>query len=109
MVQPPILVLDRVMVTFGGDPLFNELDAIIRRRDRICLVGRNGSGKSTLIGLMAGLVDVDSGERFQASGTRIGVLEQNPDLRRFQNPRGFRNLWDFPKRKGFGRGPQWTV
>ena len=89
MVQPPLLVLDRVMVTFGGDPLFNDLDAIIRRRDRICLVGRNGSGKSTLIGLMAGLVEVDSGERFQASGTRIGVLEQNPDLRRFHTLQDF--------------------
>lgn len=89
MVQLPLLVLDRVMVTFGGDPLFIDLDAIIRRRDRICLVGRNGSGKSTLIGLMAGLVDVDSGERFQASGTRVGVLEQNPDLRRFHTLQDF--------------------
>ena len=89
MVQPPLLVLDRVMVTFGGDPLFNDLDAIIRRRDRICLVGRNGSGKSTLIGLIAGMVDADSGERFQASGTRIGVLEQNPDLRRFDTLQDF--------------------
>ncbi len=89
MVQPPLLVLDRVMVTFGGDPLFNDLDATIRRRDRICLVGRNGSGKSTLIGLMAGLVETDSGERFQASGTRIGVLEQNPDLRRFRTLQDF--------------------
>ncbi len=89
MVQPPLLVLDRVMVTFGGDPLFNDLDAIIRRRDRICLVGRNGSGKSTLIGLMAGLVEVDSGERFLASGTRTGVLEQNPDLRRFHTLQDF--------------------
>ncbi len=89
MVQPPLLVLERVMVTFGGDPLFNDLDATIRRRDRICLVGRNGSGKSTLIGLMAGLVESDSGERFQASGTRTGVLEQNPDLRRFHTLQDF--------------------
>ena len=89
MVQPPILVLNRVMVTFGGEPLFDDLDAIIRRRDRICLVGRNGSGKSTLIGLMAGLVDVDSGERHQASGTRIGVLEQLPDLSRFHTLQDF--------------------
>ena len=89
MVQPPLLVLDHVMVTFGGKPLFSDLDAVVRRRDRICLVGRNGSGKSTLIGLMAGQVEVDAGERYQASGTRIGVLQQIPDLSRFHTLQDF--------------------
>ncbi len=89
MVQPPLLVLDHVMVTFGGKPLFSDLEAVVRRRDRICLVGKNGSGKSTLIGLMAGQVEVDAGERFQASRTRIGVLQQIPDLRRFHTLQDF--------------------
>ena len=89
MIQPPLLVLDQIMLTFGGDPLLSELDAMIRRRDRVCLVGRNGSGKSTLIRLMAGNLEVDAGTRFQAAGTRIAVLEQDPDLRQFETLHDF--------------------
>ena len=48
--------------------------------DRVALVGRNGSGKSTLMKVMAGLVEADSGSVTVPTGTRVGYMEQEPDL-----------------------------
>ncbi|MEM9705893.1 MAG: ATP-binding cassette domain-containing protein, partial [Pseudomonadota bacterium] len=60
---PPLLSLSNVKLTFGGDPLFENADLMVRPRDRIALVGRNGSGKSTLMKIAAGIVEADAGER----------------------------------------------
>jgi ATP-binding cassette subfamily F protein uup len=50
----------------------------IARGDRACLVGRNGGGKSTLLRILAGVADLDGGERFQQPGTRIAYMPQEP-------------------------------
>ena len=80
MAQPPILTLSEIMLTFGGNPLFEGLNLSIHANERICLVGRNGSGKSTLLKIMAGLVEPDAGEVFRRPGTAIAYMEQDPDL-----------------------------
>ena len=41
------------------------------------MTGANGAGKSTLIKIMAGIQDVDSGERIVQKGTRIAYLPQS--------------------------------
>ncbi|MEO6154081.1 MAG: ATP-binding cassette domain-containing protein, partial [Croceibacterium sp.] len=60
--------------------LFEHLDLHIGPRDRLALIGRNGAGKTTLFGLIAGLVEADKGKRSLQPGTRIVLLEQEPDL-----------------------------
>jgi ATP-binding cassette subfamily F protein uup len=75
---PPILALRGANVTFGGAPLFADIDAAIGRGDRICLVGPNGGGKSTLLKALTGEVLLDGGERFQQPGAVIGYLPQAP-------------------------------
>ncbi|MBI1386153.1 MAG: ATP-binding cassette domain-containing protein [Rhizobiales bacterium] len=77
---PPLLSLDRIHLSFGGDPLLVDAALVIAPRDRLCLVGRNGSGKSTLLKVAAGLVEPDGGERFLQPGTTVRYLEQEPDL-----------------------------
>ena len=52
--EPPILFLDNIHLTFGGAPLLEGADLQILPRDRISLVGRNGSGKSTLLKVISG-------------------------------------------------------
>ncbi len=83
MARAPLLQLSEVSLTFGGDPLFDHLSLSVQAGDRIALVGRNGSGKSTLMKIMAGLVEPDLGQRITAPGTRIGYMEQDPDLSSF--------------------------
>jgi ATP-binding cassette subfamily F protein uup len=89
MARPPILTLSNVSLTFGGNPLFDDLSLAIQPGERIALVGRNGSGKSTLMKVMSGLVEPDRGERFLTPGLSVGYMEQDPDFT------GFATLGDF--------------
>ena len=81
MARAPLLQLTDIALTFGGNPLFENLSLIIQPGDRLALVGRNGSGKTTLLKVMAGLVDVDEGERTLSHGDSVGYMEQEPDVR----------------------------
>lgn len=89
MAVTPLLQLSGISLTFGGDPVFNDLNLIVQPGDRIALVGRNGSGKSTLIKVMSGLVEPDQGGRIVPPGLTVGYMEQDPDLD------GFETLGDF--------------
>ncbi len=80
MARAPLLQLSGISLTFGGDPIFDNLDLVIQPGDRVALVGRNGSGKSTLMKIMAGLVEPDHGDRVVSPGVTVGYMEQDPDL-----------------------------
>ncbi|MDP3958589.1 MAG: ATP-binding cassette domain-containing protein [Pseudorhodobacter sp.] len=80
MARIPLLQLSRLALSFGGAPIFDDLDLVVQPGDRVALVGRNGSGKSTLMTVMAGLVEPDRGERVTAPGVHVGYMEQDPDL-----------------------------
>ncbi len=46
----------------GSAPLVKDLDLLVRRGDRIGVIGRNGAGKTTLLKLILGTLAPDSGE-----------------------------------------------
>jgi len=89
MARAPLLQLNAISLTFGGDPIFSDLDLVVQTGDRLALVGRNGSGKSTLMKIMAGLVEPDQGARILPSGVSVGYMEQDPDMQ------GFATLGDY--------------
>lgn len=89
MARAPLLQLNEISLTFGGDPVFDDLSLVIQPGDRVALVGRNGSGKSTLMKVMAGLVEADRGDVIAGPGVSVGYMEQDPDLA------GFETLGDF--------------
>ena len=76
----PILALQDARITFGGGDLFKDISLGIEPGMRIALVGRNGSGKSTLLKAIAGDIELDGGERFLQTGTRVGYLRQQPEI-----------------------------
>ncbi|MHB1461238.1 MAG: ABC-F family ATP-binding cassette domain-containing protein [Armatimonadota bacterium] len=47
---------------FGEKELFQDMDFILERGQKVALVGPNGSGKSTFLKVVAGLIEADSGE-----------------------------------------------
>ena len=89
MARAPLLQLNDISLTFGGDPVFSGLSLVVQPGDRVALVGRNGSGKSTLMKVMAGLVEPDTGERVVPPGISVGYMEQEPDMA------GFATLGDY--------------
>ena len=89
MARTPLLQVSDIALTFGGDPVFEDLSLIVQPADRVALVGRNGSGKSTLMKVMAGLVLPDSGTRVAAPGVQVGYMEQDPTMA------GFATLGDY--------------
>lgn len=76
----PLLQLNDISLTFGGDPIFADMALVVQPGDRVALVGRNGSGKSTLMKVMAGLVEADTGSVTAAPGVRVGYMEQEPTM-----------------------------
>ena len=89
MARAPLLQLSDISLTFGGDPIFSDLSAVVQGGDRVALVGRNGSGKSTLMKVMAGLVEADQGMRVVPPGVTVGYMEQDPTME------GFATLGDY--------------
>ncbi|MYM54385.1 ABC-F family ATP-binding cassette domain-containing protein [Thalassovita mangrovi] len=89
MARIPLLQLNDISLTFGGDPVFHDLSLVVQPGDRVALVGRNGSGKSTLMKVMAGLVEPDRGTRVVPPGVSVGYMEQDPDMA------GFSTLGDY--------------
>jgi len=89
MARAPLLQLSGISLTFGGNPVFDNLDLVVQPGDRVALVGRNGSGKSTLMKVMAGLAEADAGTRVVPPGVTVGYMDQDPDLS------GFVTLGDF--------------
>ncbi len=89
MARIPLLQMSGISLTFGGDPIFSDLDLVVQPGDRVALVGRNGSGKSTLMKVMAGLVEADKGSVIIPPGKSVGYMEQDPKMT------GFATLGDF--------------
>jgi ATP-binding cassette subfamily F protein uup len=102
MAQAPLLQISGLTLGFGGPPVFDGLDLVVQRGDRLALVGRNGSGKSTLMKVMAGLVEADTGTRVLPDGTSVGYLEQDPSFD------GFETLGEFATAR-LGASEMWRV
>src|SRR3954449_153431 len=76
----PILSYEGLGLIQGEGWLFRGLDLYIGGRDRLALIGRNGAGKTTLLKCLAGMIETDEGERKIVPGTRVVLLEQDPDM-----------------------------
>ncbi|WP_282078877.1 ABC-F family ATP-binding cassette domain-containing protein [Epibacterium ulvae] len=102
MARIPLLQMSGISLTFGGDPIFSDLDLVVQPGDRVALVGRNGSGKSTLMKIMAELVEADTGSIVVPPGKSVGYMEQDPKME------GFATLGDFAA-SGLDAGEMYKV
>ncbi|MBQ6245543.1 MAG: ABC-F family ATP-binding cassette domain-containing protein, partial [Kiritimatiellae bacterium] len=71
-----LVSLQNVSISFGGDPLLDNVTLNIERGEHTCVVGRNGSGKSTLLRVIAGDIEPDTGDVLVQQGVRIAMLPQ---------------------------------
>ncbi len=74
---PPILAFDRVSIGYDGKPVLGGIHLSVDMDDRIALLGANGNGKSTLAKLIAGRMEVISGEMRRAQRLTVGYFAQH--------------------------------
>ena len=72
----PLLSLSRVSLSFGGQPLLDNVELHIERGDRICLLGANGAGKSSLLRVLVGETAPDSGKLSRTPNLHVTRLPQ---------------------------------
>jgi ATP-binding cassette subfamily F protein uup len=86
---PALAHIKDLRLSLGAAPLFDGVEFVLHRGERVALIGANGAGKSTLIRMLAGLTEADTGEIAYASGATIALAEQEPDLTRFATLRDY--------------------
>jgi ATP-binding cassette ChvD family protein len=77
----------------GGKKVFENIWLSFFPDAKIGVVGVNGSGKSTLMKIMAGMDKDFTGEAFAMAGTKMGYLEQEPQLDAAMNVRENVESW----------------
>jgi ATPase subunit of ABC transporter with duplicated ATPase domains len=81
-----VAVLEGVGKSYGPRVVHEGLDLMIRRGDRICVMGRNGAGKTTLLKMVAGALAPDAGSLRLGASLKLGYFAQasldvlDPDL-----------------------------
>ena len=75
-----MLTLQNIGVQFGGEILFDDLNFMVNKGDRIGLVGKNGAGKSTLLKIIFSQSGFTSGSVSLQKEKIIGYLSQDIDF-----------------------------
>ena len=72
----PLIQLSEVSLGFGKHDIFKNIDLVLNKGERPCLVGRNGSGKSTLLNILGTL---DSGDKGTIHINGVNTSKMNDD------------------------------
>ncbi len=71
-----MISIQNLSVEFSAKFLFDNINYVINKKDKIALVGKNGAGKSTMLKIIAGLQKPSSGSVAIPSDVTIGYLPQ---------------------------------
>ncbi len=78
--------LKNITKTYGDNVVLKNLDFTVNRGEKIAFVGPNGAGKTTFSKIIAGVLNIDGGERITGHNTIISYYAQdvadnlNPEL-----------------------------
>ncbi len=76
-----VLELKDIEKAYSDKFLITNLNYVVKKSDRIGIIGKNGSGKTTLLKMIAGDILPDKGEILRGQTVRIGFFSQeNEDL-----------------------------
>jgi ATP-binding cassette subfamily F protein 3 len=71
-----MISIQGLKVEFGSQKLFDDVNYVINKKDKIALVGKNGAGKSTMLKIIAGLQKPTEGTVAKPQDLTIGYLPQ---------------------------------
>jgi ATPase subunit of ABC transporter with duplicated ATPase domains len=69
--------LDHVSKKYGSKVIYEDLEFLIRRQERWCVMGVNGAGKSTLLKLVTDSTQPDSGAVTVGNSVKLGYFAQH--------------------------------
>jgi ATPase subunit of ABC transporter with duplicated ATPase domains len=72
-----VVELEGISKSFDGRPVLDAVSLVVRRGDRLAIIGPNGIGKSTLLKLMVGRLDPDRGRVDWGYETYPGYFAQD--------------------------------
>jgi len=75
-----LLRINKLSIAFGIHRLLDEAELVIKRGERIGLLGRNGEGKSTLLKIINQEIPFDEGDVQGMDHIKIAKLDQAPNL-----------------------------
>ena len=71
-----MISIQNLSVEFSAKSLFDNINYVINKKDKIALVGKNGAGKSTMLKIIAGLQSPTSGCVARPNDITISYLPQ---------------------------------
>jgi ATP-binding cassette subfamily F protein uup len=71
-----VIEINGVSKSYGPNKLIDGFTYLLKRDDRIGIIGANGSGKTTLLDMITGRVKPDSGEIETGTTVHIGYYDQ---------------------------------
>jgi ATP-binding cassette subfamily F protein 3 len=71
-----VIVCKDLSKRFGGQEIFRSMNLMIRRDEKVCLLGANGCGKTTLLKILSNKIEPDSGSYKLGSNVHVGYYEQ---------------------------------
>lgn len=71
-----VLICNDIEKGFGEKELFKNADLLIKRSERVFIVGENGCGKSTFLKIILGKLPRDGGRVTLGTGVKIGYFDQ---------------------------------
>ena len=72
-----VVALKKVNKAYGSRTIYGDLDFMVRRKERWCIMGVNGAGKSTLLKLVTGTAEPDSGKVTLGASVKLGYFAQH--------------------------------
>ncbi len=71
-----VLTVTGLTKSFPGKPLFHDISFLIKKGERVALLGENGTGKTTMLKIIRGLLPADAGTIREGAKVSIGYYDQ---------------------------------
>lgn len=71
-----VLCAENIGKSFGEKNVLRDINFLVKKRDRVAIIGPNGCGKSTLIKIIGGYINADSGACEFGSNVVVGYYDQ---------------------------------